>query len=383
MTIQKAFSSILAAISFLVFGSLSVIAETGPAQTPSPALLIAIEGSNPSERALAIADPLTNKVVGTVPIAGIPHDIAVSDDGRLAFVSVNVSKGKGTGASNQFGGARPGNDYISVIDLIAQKELRHIETGRGSVPFGLAFVAGKLYFTVEGYDLVERYDVSTSEIDWLLGTGQGHTHLLVVTKDMNRIFTVNTSSNSVSAIAPWDTPKDYEPPAWKVTTIPVGEAPEGIDMSPDEREIWVTHKRDGKLSVIDVTGKKVSQTIDLKSEVPMRLQFTPDGKRVIILDEFDGQVLILDAASRKEIKRLRVGEPEKYSLVRDQPLINGVPAYPKNLMHDVVVSPDGSCAYLDVMGSNRIDVLDMSKLEIVGSIPTGPIPAGMAWAERK
>jgi DNA-binding beta-propeller fold protein YncE len=194
---------------------------------------------------------------------------------------------------------------------------------------------------------------------------------------------VNTSSNSVSAIAPWDTPDDYEPLLWKVTTIQVGQAPEGLDMSPDEKEFLVTSKRDGALSIIGVANQQVLQTLDLKSKVPMRLQFTPNGKRVVILDEFDGQVLIFDALNRKEIKRISVGKPEEYSLVHGQAVLNGVPMYPKNLMHDVVISLDGSRAYLDVVGSTRIDVLDLKTFELIGSISTGPIPAGMAWTERK
>jgi YVTN family beta-propeller protein len=373
----------MALLGTVALGAFAVLARLTAAQTPSPALLISIEGLSPTERALEIADPLTNKVVGSIPLGGIPHDVAVSPDGKLAFVSINVSKGKGMGPSLQNGPLKPSPDYISVIDLATQKELRHIDTVVGSIPFGIFVTGGKLYFTAEGYDVVERYDLATSQIDWMMGTGQGHTHPLAVTKDLKKIFTVNTSSNSVSVIAPWDTPDDYEPPLWKVTTIPVGQAPEGIDMSPDEKEVWVTSKRDGGLSIIGVATKRVLQTLDLKAKVPMRLQFTPDGKRVIVLDEFDGQVLILDAVNRKEIKRIPVGKPEEFSLVHDQAVLNGVPMYPKNLMHDVVITPDGSRAYLDVMGSNRIDVLDLKTLEFTGGISTGPIPAGMAWTQRQ
>src|SRR5580658_9461124 len=60
------------------------------AQTPSPALLITIKGDG--EHALAIADPQAMKVVGSVPIigGGQPHEVAVSDSGKVAFVTSTV-----------------------------------------------------------------------------------------------------------------------------------------------------------------------------------------------------------------------------------------------------------------------------------------------------
>jgi YVTN family beta-propeller protein len=363
-------------------GTFAVIPRLEATQTPSPALLIAVEGAH----VLAIADPVTMKVVATVPTGDTPYEVAVSDDGNLAFVTTGTI-GKGNGPDSHLhdeGVLAPNDDFISVIDLAAQKELRRVKTGLGSRPHGIVFASGKVYFTAEGYQLVGRYDPASNRIDWMMGTAQGHTHLLVITKDAKKIFTVNTSSYSVSAITPWDDPTVYAPPLWKVTTIPVGKAPEGIDMSPDEKEVWVATKRDGGVSIIDVATKKITQTFNLHSKVPLRLQFTPDGKRVLIADEFDGTVLVLDAATRKEIKRITVvKQTEEFEIVNDNTAVqNGVAIMPKSVLHELLIAPDGSRAYVDVMGSNRIDIIDLKTLEVIGSISTGAVPKGMAWAER-
>ena len=73
--------------------------------TPSPALVVLNKGDN----AMAIVNPASGKVVATIAAGRNPHEAAVSDDGKLAF------------ASNMQGNS------ISVIDLVAQKELHRVD----------------------------------------------------------------------------------------------------------------------------------------------------------------------------------------------------------------------------------------------------------------
>jgi YVTN family beta-propeller protein len=383
MTSEKSLIRRVALLGALALVTLAGIPRLEAAQTPSPALLIAVEG----DHALTIADPVTMKVVATVPTGDMALQVAVSDDGKLAFVTTSKTMGKGNNPDAHLadeGVLAPNDDYISVIDLAAQKELHRVKTGLGSRPHGIVFAGGKVYFTAGGYQLIGRYDPASNRIDWMMGTAQGHTHLLVITKDLKKIFAVNTASNSVTAITPWDDPTVYAPPLWKVTTIPVGKAPQGFDMSPDEKEVWAATKGDGGVSIIDVATKKVTQTLKLSVRVPVRLKFTPDGKRVLIADEFDGTVVALDAATRKEIKRITVvKQTEEFEIVNDNTAVqNGVAIMPKSVLRELLMAPDGSCAYVGVMGSNRIDILDLKTLEVTGSISTGAVPKGMAWAER-
>jgi YVTN family beta-propeller protein len=369
----------------IALGTFAGITRLVAAQTPSPALLITIQ--DPGERALAIADPLTMKVVSSVPMVGEPHEVAVSADGKLAFVT---SRMPGPSEEEM---TKPGNDYISVIDLAAQKELRRVETGPGSRPHGIVVAGGKVYFTCEGYQLIKRYDPARNLIDWELGIGQVHVHEIRITKDLNQIFTTNDNSDSVTAIEHLDSSAkskvigfDSHSP-WKVTTIPVGHGPEGIAMSPDEKEVWALHRRDGGVSIIDVAAKKVSQTLDLNTRAPVRAQFTPDGKRVIIADFFSGAVLILDAVTRKEIKRIALGKPagddHDFQVVDGDATLNGVPIVPAHKIENLLIAPDGSQLYVDVMGSNRIDIIDLRTFEVTGSISVGRESEHLAWAERR
>ena len=203
--------------------------------------------------------------------------------------------------------------------------------------------------------MICRYDPASNAVDWVLGTGQNTTHMVLLSKDGSKIFTANIGSDSVSIF------ERSGAANWNQTVVAVGKGPEGIDLSPDGREIWTAHSRDGGVSVIDVGAKKVTQTLNLGTGRSNRLKFTPDGRRVLISDLNAGEVLVLDAQARKEIKRVKVGKSPE----------------------GILVAPDGSRAYLAVTGENKIAVLDLKTLEITGHIEPGKGPDGMAWAERK
>ena len=109
-------------------------------QTPSPALLVL----NKEDATLSIIDPATLKTVAQIPTGEAPHEIAASDDGKFAFVA-------------NYGARTPGNT-LSVIDLLAQKELRRVDLGALRRPHGITFADGKVWFTAEHNRLIARYD---------------------------------------------------------------------------------------------------------------------------------------------------------------------------------------------------------------------------------
>jgi YVTN family beta-propeller protein len=265
----------------------------------------------------------------------------VSSDGKFAFVG-------------NYGSQTPGST-ISVIDLVAQKELHRVDLGPLRRPHGIAFADGKVYFTAEVNKLIARYDPASNQVDWLLGTGQNSTHMVLVSKDNNKMFTANIGSDSITIIERAGTA------GWNETVVPVGKGPEGIDLSPDGKEVWAAHSRDGGVSIIDIAAKKVTQTLNLQTKRSNRLRFTPDGKLVLITDLEAGELLFLDAQTHKEIKRLKLGAN----------------------VEGVLVEPDGLRAYVAVTGANNIAVIDLKTLEVSSHIATGNGPDGMAWAVRK
>lgn len=308
------------------------------AETPSPALLVL----NKEDANLAIVDPASGKVVARVSTGAGPHEVAASTNGKLAFVG------------NYGTGPTPGTT-LSVIDLIAQKELHRVDLGPLRRPHGVTFADGKAYFTAEVNKLIGRYDPASNQIDWLLGTGQNTTHMVLLNSDSSKIFTSNIGSDSISIF------ERSGGGNWNQTVVPVGKGPEAVDLSPDGRQIWTAHSRDGGVSVIDIASRKVVDTLNLGTKRSNRLKFTPDGRHVLITDLDAGELLILDTQTRKEIKRIKLGRSPE----------------------GILTVPDGSRAYVAVNGDNTIAVLDLKTWEITGHLTTGNGPDGMAWAVRR
>jgi len=305
------------------------------AQTPSPALLVLDKEDN----MLSIVDPATLKTVARVPTGEGPHEIAVSDDGKFAFVA-------------NYGARTPGNT-LSVMDLGAQKELRRVDLGALRRPHGITFADGKVWFTAEQNRLIARYDPALNQIDWLLGIGQNGTHMLVFSKDGSELFTSNIQSDSITLLQ-----RGSGSSAWSATNIPVGKGPEGADISPDGKEFWAANSGDGTVSIIDVAARKVLQTVDVHTNHSNRLKFTPDGKVVLVSDPGSDALMVLEAASRKEMKRLHVGkQPE-----------------------GILIAPGDSRAYVALAGEKAVAIVDLKTLEITSRVPTGNGPDGLAWA---
>jgi YVTN family beta-propeller protein len=295
---------------------------------------------NKSESTLAIVDPARLKVLDRIPTGEAPHELITSADGRLAFVS-------------NYGTAdRPGNT-ISVIEIATRKEVKRIDLGALSRPHGIVESSGKIYFTIENSRSIARYDVAAGRIDWIMGTGQGGTHMIVVGSRSQKIYTANRESNTVSAIEPVSGNAPL-----KMTQITVGRGPEGLALSPDDREVWAAHRGDGGLSIIDTGNDQVKETIKV-GRAPIRVKFTTDGKRVLISDSQAADLVVIDASSRKEIKRLAIG---------------GNPG-------GILVQPDGKRAFVASGQANKVVVINLENLSIEGSVETGRDPDGLAWAK--
>ena len=329
-------------LAVILIGTLLRTGSLSAAETPRAALLVVIKDEN----ALAIVDPVAKKVVGSVPAGDDPHEVEASSDGRFAFVS-NFAPFRVAD--------KPGRT-ISIINLESQKQVRQLDIGPLSMPHGLLFADGKLYFTAQGFKLIGRYDPASGKIDWMLGTSQLGTHMLVMTKDRNTIFTANGGSDTISAFE-----RTTGLPPWRETVIAVGKAPQPIDISPDGREVWTGHGRDGGVSIIDVASKKVIQTLDLQTKQSNRLKFTLDGKWVLITDMGGNALVVVDAANRKEVKRINIGRSPE----------------------GILIAPDDQGAYVAVAGDNNVAILNLRTLEVTERIATGPNPDGLAWAERR
>lgn len=335
--------------------------------TPQQSLLVLSK----HDHTLSIVDPATLKVIAKAPVGEDPHEVIASTDGTTAYVSI-------------YGGGT--YHKINVIDLVGQKALTDIDTGALGGPHGLTYVGGKLWFTAEGAKAIARYNPTTSNIEWIMGTGQNRTHMIYVTPNEKRIFTTNVASGTVSFIefetlTPFipphrntrtrngaTAPRRPQPPppppqarsGWVETQIPVGPGDEGFDVSPDGHELWTANAGDGTISVIDTATRKVLATVDAKVQGANRLKFAPDGEHVLITTLGGGDLVIYNASTRSEYKRVAIGHGAA----------------------GILMEPGGNRAFVACTPDNYVVVIDLKKFEKTGQIDAGGEPDGLAWASR-
>jgi YVTN family beta-propeller protein len=330
-------ASVRRALGTVVLGTAAALGTAGIAAAqalPSPALLVLNKG----DATLSIIDPSSGKTVGQAATGEGPHEVVVSQDGRTAFVS-------------NYGGA-PASTSLSRIDLASRKEQR-VDVSPLMRPHGLWVSGGSVYFTAETNRAVGRYDPAAGKVDWIMGTGQASTHMVMANADGTKLYTANIGSDSLSILER----SANSPLAWTVTTVPVGQGPEGFDISPDGRELWAAQSRDGAISIVDLAEKKVTATFDIGTKRSNRLKFTPDGRHVLVSDLDAGELVVVDVAARKVQTRVPLGpQPE-----------------------GILVVPDGSRAYVAVSGDAHLAVVDLKTFEVVGKVATGAGPDGMAW----
>jgi YVTN family beta-propeller protein len=327
-----------ASIGFMGLLLLALIAtmRAGQAKTPKPVLVVLDKGDSE----LAIVNPGTLTVVGRVKTGPMPHEVAVSEDGRIA-VATNY-------------GEHQAGTTLSVIDLDSQREIHRVELKDLSGPHGVQFFDGRAWFTAEGAKKIARYDPATDRVDWTHEIGQDRTHMLVIARDGHTIYTSNVNSNTVTAVA-----ANADRSQWTNTVIPVGKGPEGIDLSPDGLEVWAANSGDGTVSIIDTTTKQVKQVVNVGTKHSNRVKFTPDGKRALISDIATGDLLVVEVSARTLNKRIKLGSSAE----------------------GILIVPDGSRAFVAVSGSNKVAIVDLKTLEVTKTFVTGKDPDGMAWGQ--
>jgi DNA-binding beta-propeller fold protein YncE len=316
------------------------------------ALLVVTKQSH----ALSIVDGTTLQVLARVPIGEDPHEVTVGPGGKTAYVS---NYGEGT------------LHALAVVDLVGQKALPPIDLSPLRGAHGLTLHGQTLWFTAEGSKALGTLNPATAKVETVLGTGQDKTHLVWVSRDGLKVVASNAGSGTMSVFdrtvlkpvmvpgAP-PAPAAYTVPGWRHTLIPVGQAAEGFDVSPDERELWVGNE-DGTISIIDLAAEKVEAPLAADVRGANRLKFTPDGRLILVTTHTGKDLVVIDSRTRQVVKRIPI----------EQHGASGIQ-----------VQPDGSRAFIACPRDHYVAVVDLHRLAMTGKIDAGREPDGLAWWAR-
>ncbi|HEX9562901.1 MAG TPA: hypothetical protein VF981_02980 [Gemmatimonadaceae bacterium] len=297
--------------------------------------------TNKSTASATIIDVATGRALASLPTGNGPHEIVLSSDGRIAVVT-----DYGTGPA-------PGST-LTIMDVPAKRVLHTAALGQYTRPHGIVWLPGDslVAVTSEASRHVVIVAIPSGAIRRAIPTTQGGSHMVGVTADGTRGWTGNMSDHTVSEL--------NLVTGEFIRTIPVPAQPEAINVTPDGSEIWVGSNQTGRVSVVDPATGTVA-TVAEGVSWPYRVLFTPDLKTVVLPDLRNHEVRFVDRASRRELSRLALAG-----------------AGPQG----VAMTPDGRYLFESLSTQSRVVVIDMNTRTVVGHIPAGPTPDGIAYTSR-
>jgi Tol biopolymer transport system component len=299
----------------------------------SDLLLVSLSG----EDRIALVNAISGERVATLPAAGGPHEVAVSSDGRYAYVA---NPGEGPGR-------KPGR-MVSVLDLETRTAKTSLDLGSYEQPHDVRVSRDglRLWVAVAPSRAVLELDARTGTIAKTWATDADGGWFVAVTPDDRKLYVPHLEGKRVTSI---------DRVTGSRTTVVSGGAQSGIDIGPDGREAWVIEHERSRIDVIGTESDKVVATIPLPSSTFGRLRFTPDGRRVIVVQ--GRRLAIFDVSARRELSAL------------DMPLEGKV----------IAVSPDGTRAAVTNPAADRVTIVDLVATRAVSSFTVGKTPDGVFW----
>ena len=319
---------------FLVTLVLIVVGVSPSAGAPTAYVVNLADG-------VSVIDTGTNTVVTTVTAGTGPQAVAITPDGRFAYV-VNLT-------SNE----------VSVINTATNTVAATVAVGFG--PFGVAITPNGAFAYVTAFG-----DRCANGGVWVISTATnavvatvplaGCTTGVAITPDGALAYVANNTSSTVSVI---ETATNH-----LVLAVPVGSSPQGVAITPDGAFAYVTHSAlsgtsANSVSVIETATNTVVATVSVGA-VPVGVVVTPNGAFAYVTNSNANTVSMIETATNTVVATLDVGVG---------PL-------------GIAVTPDGAFAYVTNSNSDSVSVIDTALKTVVTTVPVevGAGPRGIAIA---
>ena len=302
------------------------------AATPLTAQTLIV--GNKGEDTVSFIDLATAKERARVATGKMPHEIAISPDGKQAAVVA-------------YGGTT-----IDVFDVAAAKKLRTIDLAPNQRPHGLLWLAdGHLIATTEASQSIAL--VAPDGKVTGIKTNQQGSHMVAITPDAARAFVANIGSGTVSVI-------DLRA-GRKLRDITTGGKPEGIAVTPDGKQLWVGDLDASRVQAFDATSYERLAEVAIPP-VAIRVLASPDGKWVATSNIAAGSISLIDPATLKVARTIPVSGEQAAGQVT------------------LLFSSDSKRLYAAETGRDQVAEIDIASGKVLRRIPAGKNGDGLAIA---
>ena len=140
-----------------------------------------------------------------------------------------------------------------------------------------------------------------------------------------------------------------------VATIPVGQYPAGIAITPNGAFVYVANFNSNSVSVIDIVTNTVTATVSVGTN-PLGVAITPNGAFAYVTNYTSQDVSVISTTSNTTVGTIAMASPA----------------------WAVAVTPNGAVAYVTNPRSNSVSVINTATNAVVGTVTVGCGPAAVA-----
>jgi YVTN family beta-propeller protein len=283
----------------------------------------------------------TGRHVSSVAVGQYPHEIVLSPDRKLLYVTDN-----GILWMTEAG---QGGNTISILEVASRQKAGVISLGERRRPHGMDLDAkrNRLVVTIENPPGLLLVDLNTRTVVRQYDTQGTGPHMVLLSADGEWAYVSNTNTATIAAIH-LDT--------GRTKMIKTDPRPQGAVRSHDGSLIYVTNSDGNSISVLD-SRRQARVGVIATGKNPGRVALTPDGRTLVYNLQGEDAIGFADVRARRQIARVPIGGASL----------------------SLTLSPDGRWAYGGIQDQDRIAVVSVADRKLVGSIPTpknsGPDPA--------
>ena len=304
-----------------------------------------------------VLDAASFKTLASVRVGKMPHNVQVSPDGKVVWVTNNGEPGQAGDAFSHKGVAKDDHDAMAkpgavwVIDTSTDAVIAKVPVGMHPAHVVVSPDGRFAYITNGGDDTVSVIDTSAQRVVATIPVGK-FPHGLRISPDGKQAYVANLKGGTVSVI---DTVSQKE-----VAQVPAGKGPAQVGFTPDGRLVLVSLSEENAVAVIDPATRKVIRKVAVGA-VPIQLYATPDSRTLLVANQ---------GTRKKPGSTVSMIDLESFKVAKT--VVTGAGA------HGVAVDRDGRYAYVTNSYANSVSVLDIKNSKVVASVRVGKGPNGIS-----